>query len=63
MILIVRNIGINEIKKIAILLGRDFKDIEEKQKAKGVNVKSEKDLGAEIENKVKEEKDKQTKKK
>lgn len=61
--LIVNDIDINEAKKVAILLGRDFKDIETKEKKKGREPKKEVELIAEIENKVKSQKEKQTKKK
>lgn len=56
--LIVNNIDINEAKKVAILLGRDFKDIEEKEEKKGREPKKDAELIAEIENKVKEKKPK-----
>jgi len=47
--LLIRNITIDEIKKVAILLGRDFSEIEKTQKEKGVTVKTDALLLAEIE--------------
>ena len=52
--LLVKNITIDQIKKVAILLGRDFADIEKAQKEKGVTIKTDAQLLAEI----KEETDK-----
>jgi hypothetical protein len=46
--LLVKNISIDEIKKVAILLGRDFTDIEKKQKEKGVTIKTDTQLLAEM---------------
>jgi hypothetical protein len=42
--LIVNNIEIDEAKKIALMLGRDFTDIENDQKKKGKQVKEDKEL-------------------
>jgi hypothetical protein len=41
--LLVKNITIDEIKKVAILLGRDFSEIEKTQKDKGKEIKTETD--------------------
>jgi hypothetical protein len=46
--LLVKNISIDEIKKVAILLGRDFAEIEKAQKEKGKNIKSDVELLAEM---------------
>jgi hypothetical protein len=46
--LLIKNITINEIKKVAILLGRDFAEIEKRQKEKGKNIKSDVELLAEM---------------
>lgn len=56
--LLIKNIDINEAKKVAILLGRDFKGIEEKEKNKGREPKTDAELITEIENKVKQKKPK-----
>jgi hypothetical protein len=42
--LIVNNIEIDEAKKIALMLGRDFTEIEKEQKKKGKQVKEDKVL-------------------
>jgi hypothetical protein len=42
--LIVNNIEIDEAKKIALMLGRDFTEIEKEQKKKGKIVKDDKEL-------------------
>jgi len=41
--LIVNNIEIDEAKKIALMLGRDFTEIEKEQKKKGKQVKQVKE--------------------
>ena len=46
--LLVKNITIDKIKKVAILLGRDFTEIEKAQKEKGISVKTDDQLLAEI---------------
>jgi len=46
--LLVKNISIDEIKKVAILLGRDFSEIEKKQKEKGKTIKTDAELLAEM---------------
>jgi hypothetical protein len=46
--LLVKNITIDEIKKVAILLGRDFSEIEKKQKEKGKKIKNDVELLAEM---------------
>jgi hypothetical protein len=46
--LLVKNITIDQIKKVAILLGRDFAEIEKAQKEKGITVKTDAQLLAEI---------------
>jgi hypothetical protein len=46
--LLVKNITIDEIKKVAILLGRDFSEIEKTQKDKGKEIKTDDELLAEI---------------
>jgi hypothetical protein len=56
--LLIRNITIDEIKKVAILLGRDFSEIEKTQKEKGVTVKTDALLLAEIETEIKNKKPK-----
>lgn len=56
--LIVNDIDINEAKKVAILLGRDFKTIEEKEKIKGKEPKADANLFAEIEADIKKKKPK-----
>jgi hypothetical protein len=62
--LIVKNITIDEIKKVAILLGRDFSNIEKSQKEKGKNIKSDVELLAEIKSDTdKKVNDKKSKKK
>ena len=50
--LIINDIELNDIKKIALVLGRDFKTIEEKEKKKGKQVKTDAELLAEIKAKV-----------
>jgi hypothetical protein len=42
--LIVNNIEIDEAKKIALMLDRDFSEIEKEQKKKGKIVKDDKEL-------------------
>jgi hypothetical protein len=42
--LIVNNIEINEAKKIALMLGRDFSEIEKEEKKKGKQIKEDKEL-------------------
>jgi hypothetical protein len=42
--LIVNNIEIDEAKKIALMLDRDFSEIEKEQKKKGKQVKEDKEL-------------------
>jgi len=62
--LLIKNITINEIKKVAILLGRDFSKIEKKQKEKGKEIKSDDELLAEIKSDTdKKVNDKKSKKK
>lgn len=56
--LLIKDIDINQAKKIAILLGRDFKTIEEKEKIKGKEPKADADLFAEIEADIKKKKPK-----
>lgn len=56
--LFIKDIDINQAKKIAILLGRDFKAIEEKEKIKGKEPKADADLFAEIEADIKKKKPK-----
>lgn len=56
--LIIKDITIDEIQKVAILLGRDFKEIEEKEKKKGREPKKDSELLAEIEKTVKDKKPK-----
>ena len=46
--LLVKNITIDEIKKVAILLGRDFSEIEKSKKEKCKNIKSDVELLAEM---------------
>jgi hypothetical protein len=46
--LIVNNIEIDEAKKIALMLGRDFAEIEKEQKKKGKQVKTDSELLAEM---------------
>jgi hypothetical protein len=46
--LLIKDIDINQAKKIAILLGRDFKEIEEKEKKKGKVIKTDAELLAEM---------------
>jgi hypothetical protein len=61
---LIKNITINEIKKVAILLGRDFSKIEKKQKEKGKEIKSDDELLAEIKSDTdKKVNDKKSKKK
>jgi hypothetical protein len=47
--LIVNNIEIDEAKKIALMLNRDFTEIEKEQKKKGKQVKDDKELLDEME--------------
>ena len=62
--LLIKNITINEIKKVAILLGRDFSKIEKKQKEKGKEIKSDDELLSEIKSDTdKKVNDKKSKKK
>ena len=62
--LLVKNITIDEIKKVAILLGRDFSEIEKTQKEKGKNIKSDVELLAEMKSETdKKVNDKKPKKK
>jgi hypothetical protein len=62
--LLIKNITINEIKKVAILFGRDFSKIEKKQKEKGKEIKSDDELLAEIKSDTdKKVNDKKSKKK
>ena len=56
--LLIKDIDINEAKKITILLGRDFKAIQDKEKTKGKEPKSDVDLFAEIEADIKKKKPK-----
>jgi hypothetical protein len=46
--ILVKNITINEVKKVALLLGRDFSKIEKAQKEKGKNIKTDDELLAEM---------------
>jgi hypothetical protein len=46
--LLVKNITIDEIKKVAILLGRDFSEIEKAQKEKGKQIKTDAEILSEI---------------
>jgi hypothetical protein len=46
--LIVNNIEIDEAKKIALMLGRDFAEKEKEQKKKGKQVKTDSELLAEM---------------
>jgi hypothetical protein len=46
--ILVKNITINEVKKVALLLGRDFSKIEKEQKEKGKNIKTDAELLAEM---------------
>jgi hypothetical protein len=46
--ILVKNITINEVKKVALLLGRDFTKIEKEQKEKGKNIKTDAELLAEM---------------
>jgi hypothetical protein len=46
--ILVKNITINEVKKVALLLGRDFIKIEKEQKEKGKNIKTDAELLAEM---------------
>jgi hypothetical protein len=46
--ILVKNITINEVKKVALLLGRDFSKIEKEQKEKGKNIKTDDELLAEM---------------
>jgi hypothetical protein len=46
--LIINDIDVNVAKKICLLIGRDFKAIEEKEKAKGKQVKENAELLAEM---------------
>jgi hypothetical protein len=46
--LIINEIEVNMAKKICLLIGRDFKAIEEKEKAKGKQVKQDAELLAEM---------------
>lgn len=56
--LIIKDITIDEMQKVAFVLGRDFKEIEKKEKDKGTTIKSESVLVAEIEKTVKDKKPK-----
>ena len=46
--LIINDIDVNVAKKICLLIGRDFKEIEEKEKKKGKQVKKDVELLAEM---------------
>jgi hypothetical protein len=46
--ILVKNITINEVKKVALLLGRNFSKIEKEQKEKGKNIKTDDELLAEM---------------
>jgi hypothetical protein len=46
--LVIDDIELNAVKKVAILLGRDFSNIEKSQKEKGKNIKSDVELLAEM---------------
>jgi hypothetical protein len=46
--LIINDIDVNVAKKICLLIGRDFKAIEEKEKKKGKQVKNDVELLAEM---------------
>jgi hypothetical protein len=62
--ILVKNITINEVKKVALLLGRDFSKIEKEQKEKGKNIKTDDELLAEMKADTdKKVKDKKPKKK
>jgi hypothetical protein len=62
--LLVKNITIDQIKKVSILLGRDFTEIEKAQKEKGVTIKTDAQLLAEIKSQTdKKINDKEPKKK
>jgi hypothetical protein len=41
---IIDNVDINQVKKIALMLDRDFSEIEKEEKKKGKQVKEDKEL-------------------
>ena len=62
--LVIDDIELNAVKKVAILLGRDFSEIEKTQKEKGKNIKSDVELLAEMKSETdKKVNDKKPKKK
>ena len=58
MTLTIKNIDFNTVKKLSLILGFDISEEEQKQKAKGRQVKEEAKLLTEIENEVKKKKPK-----